>query len=114
MEEELIQFSEWERLDLRVGEIKKVEDIPGSDKLYKITLDVGEEIGERIICAGLKNHYSKEELKGKKVIYFSNLAPRKMRGIESKGMLLAAVSDDHEEVVLISPEEDIKNGSRIS
>ncbi len=66
MEEELIQFSEWERLDLRVGEIKKVEDIPGSDKLYKITLDVGEEIGERIICAGLKNHYSKEELKGKK------------------------------------------------
>ncbi len=107
-----VEFSEWERLDLRVAEIKKVEEIIGADKLYKLTLDVGE-LGERIICAGIKSYYSKEELKGKKIIYFSNLKPRILKGIESQGMLLAASTENHREVVLISPEKDIEVGSRI-
>ena len=113
MVEGIIDFLDWSKLDLRVGEIKKVEDIEGADKLYKFTLDVGEEIGERIVCAGLKKYYSKEDLKGKKVIVFVNLAPRKMRGIESQGMILAACSEDESEVVLISPEGDIEVGSRV-
>lgn len=75
------------------------------------------DLGERIICAGIKEYYSKEDLEGKKIIYFSNLKPRKLRGIESQGMLLAAstFSEDgkEKEVVLISPEKDIENGSRI-
>lgn len=105
-------FSDWEKLDLRVAEIKKVEEIKGADKLYKLTLDVGE-LGERTICAGIKAYYSKEELKGKKIIYFSNLKPRILKGIESQGMLLAASTNEHEKVVLISPEKDIEVGSRI-
>ena len=107
-----VEFSDWEKLDLRVAEIKKVEEIKGADKLYKLTLNVGE-LGERIICAGIKSYYSKEELKGKKIIYFSNLKPRILKGIESQGMLLAASTSEHEAVVLISPEKDIENGSRI-
>ena len=89
-----VEFSDWEKLDLRVAEIKKVEEIPGADKLYKLTLDVGE-LGERIICAGIKSHYTKEELKDKKIIYFSNLKPRILKGIESQGMLLAASTSEH-------------------
>ena len=58
-----MNFADWEKLDLRVAEIKKIEDIKGADKLYKLTLDVGE-LGERTICAGIKEFYSKEELKG--------------------------------------------------
>jgi methionine--tRNA ligase beta chain len=116
--EGIVEFGDWAKIDLRVAEIKSVEDIEGADKLYKITLDVGSEIGERMICSGLKEFYSKEELVGKKIIYFSNLAPRKMRGIESQGMLLAAVTysdkDKEKEVVLISPEKDIALGSRVS
>lgn len=110
-----IEFSEWQKLDLRVAEVKEVEEIPGADKLWKIVLDVGKEIGERIICAGIKEHYSKEELVGKKIIYFSNLKPRVMRGIESQGMLLAAVKGegDDEKVVLIKPKEDTENGEEI-
>ena len=77
-----IQYGDWEKLDLRVAEIKKVEEIEGADKLYKLTLDVGE-LGKRVICAGIKEHYDIKELKGKKIILFANLAPRKMRGIES-------------------------------
>ena len=108
----IVEFGDWEKLDLRVAQIKEVEEIEGADKLYKLTLDVGK-LGERIICAGIKEFYSIENLKNKKIIYFSNLKPRKMRGIESYGMLLAASSDSHDKVVLISPGEDIENGARV-
>ncbi|MDP2672692.1 MAG: methionine--tRNA ligase subunit beta [Nanoarchaeota archaeon] len=112
MNKENVNFSDWEKLDLRVAEIKNVEEIKGADKLYKLTLDVGE-LGERTICAGIKQYYSKDELIGKKIIYFSNLKPRILKGIESQGMLLAASTEGHERVVLISPEKDIEVGSRI-
>ena len=114
----IVNFEDWQNIDLRVAQIKEVEDMEGADKLYKVTLDVGQEIGERVICAGIKEFYSKEDLIGKKIIYFSNLTPRKMRGIESQGMFLAAVSYDSEDkekdVVLISVEKDIELGSRVS
>jgi methionine--tRNA ligase beta chain len=108
-----ISFSDWEKLDLRVGKILKVEDIEGADKLYKLTIDLGNEIGKRIICAGIKEYYTKEELKGKKIIVFVNLAPRKLRGITSEGMILAAVNEDESEVVLLTPEKDIEVGSKV-
>jgi methionyl-tRNA synthetase len=107
-----VDFSDWEKLDLRVAEIKSVEDIEGADKLYKLDLDVGE-LGKRIICAGIKQYYSKEDLIGKKIVYFSNLKPRVMKGVESQGMLLAASTENHNEVVFITPEKEIDNGSRI-
>ncbi len=103
-------FEDWEKLDLRVAKIENAEDIKGADKLYKLSLNVGE-LGERTICAGIKEFYKKEDLIGKKIIYFSNLKPRKMRGIESQGMLLAASNKDHTKIVIISPEGDIEEGS---
>ena len=111
--QDFVGFDSWEKIDLRVAQIKNVEEIEGADKLWKLTLDVGG-TGERIVCAGIKEFYDKEELLNKKIIYFSNLKPRVMKGIESQGMLLAAVSEDHSKVVLICPEEDIELGSRIS
>jgi methionyl-tRNA synthetase len=108
-----VDFGDWEKLDLRVAEIESVEDIEGADKLYKLNLNVGVELGKRVICAGIKQYYSKENLVGKRIVYFSNLKPRKMRGIESQGMLLAASTENHEKVVLISPEKEIELGSRV-
>jgi methionyl-tRNA synthetase len=113
MTEGIIEFSEWSKLDLRAGQIVEAEDIEGADKLYKIVIDVGSEIGKRTVCAGLKQYYSREELVNKKVILFVNLAPRKMKGIESQGMILAAVSEDESEVRLLQPDGEIENGSRI-
>ncbi len=110
--EGIIEFPDWEKIDLRVAQIKNVEEISGADKLFKLTLDVGE-IGERTICAGIKEFYKKEELENKKIIYLSNLKPRVLRGIESQGMLLAASTENHSKVVLISPEKEIENGCRI-
>ncbi len=100
-----VSFEDWQKLDLRVAQIKEVEGIEGVDKLWKLKLDVGKEIGERIICAGIKQHYGKAELEGKKIIYFQNLAPRTIRGVESQGMLLATSDDSHGKVFLLDPGE---------
>ncbi|MFA5992433.1 MAG: methionine--tRNA ligase [Candidatus Pacearchaeota archaeon] len=108
-----VNYQEWEKIDLRVGKIISAEDIEGADKLYKLTVDLGNELGKRTVCAGLKKFYTKDNLKGKHIILFVNLAPRMMRGIESKGMLLAAVNNDESKVILVSPEKDIELGSRI-
>jgi len=113
MLENVIEFSDWEKLDLRVAQIKKVEEIEGADKLYKLILDVGE-LGERIVCAGIKPYYSVEELQGMKVILIANLAPRKLRGIESQGMLLAAAGVKKDKCVLLTIEKDIEPGTKIS
>jgi methionyl-tRNA synthetase len=108
----MANFEDFLKLDLRVAEIISVEEIEGADKLYKLGVSLGSE--ERTICAGLKQFYSIEELKGKKIILISNLEPRTIRGIESKGMLLAASSPNKEELSLLSLDKDIENGSKIS
>ncbi len=107
--EGIANFDDWEKINLVVGVIENVEDIPGADKLYKLLINIGDE--NRTVCAGIKKFYSREELKGKKIILFKNLAPRKLKGIESQGMVLAAVNKDESKVVLISPSDDIENGS---
>ncbi|HOV90785.1 MAG TPA: methionine--tRNA ligase subunit beta [Syntrophorhabdaceae bacterium] len=108
---ENITFDDFLKLDLRVAEIKACEDILGADKLYKLTIDLGE---TRDIVAGIKQYYTKEELIGKKIAIVANLEPRKLRGILSHGMLLAASTDDKSSVVLLTLDKDIPNGSKIS
>jgi methionyl-tRNA synthetase len=108
---EEVKFEDWQKLDLRAGKILKVEDIEGADKLYKLEVDIGSE--KRTLLAGLKEFYSKDELKGKRCVVFVNLTPRTMKGVESKGMILAAVNEDEKEVVLLEPEKDIELGARI-
>ena len=114
MAEGIVSFEDWSKLDLRVEQIKKVEEIEGADKLYKLSVDVGPEIGERTLCAGIKEYYSKEDLQDKKIVMIVNLAPRTMRGVESQGMLLAASNDSHDKVILINPGEESEPGMKIS
>src|SRR3989338_4925097 len=105
-----IKYDDFAKLELKVGTIKKAEDVPGADKLLKLTVDTGE---ERIILAGIKQHYKKEELKGKQIIVICNLEPRIMKGIESQGMLLAAINENHSKVILLSPEKKAENGWKV-
>ncbi len=105
-----IEFKEWQRLDLRVAKILEVEDHPNADKLYILKIRLAEE--KKTIVAGIKDSYTKDELIGKKIIVFSNLKPIELRGVKSEGMLLAA--SDKDGVTIITPEKDIKSGSRIS
>ncbi len=110
---EIINYEQFSKTDLRVGTIKKAEDVEGADKLLKLEVDLGKEIGKRTILAGIKKYYKKEELKDKQIIVVVNLEPRKMKGMESQGMLLAAVSDDESKVILLSPEKKIDSGAKV-
>jgi methionyl-tRNA synthetase len=108
---ENITFDHFKTMDLRVAEIKSCEDIEGADKIYKLTVDLGE---ERIIVSGIKQFYSKEELIGKKVVVVANLEPKTLRGVTSHGMLLAASTDDKSSLTIIIVDKDIPNGSKVS
>ena len=105
---ENVKFDDWQKLDLRTGKILEVRDIEGADKLYKLEIDLGKE--KRTLVAGLKPYYKPEELMGKSCIVFTNLEPKTLKGIESQGMILAAVSEDESKVRLLQPDEDIELG----
>ncbi len=104
-----ISIQDFSEIDLRVAVIKSAEEHPDADKLVVLKVDVGDE--EKQLVAGIKNHYSTEELVGKKIIVVNNLAPAVLRGVESQGMLLAA--RDGDEVVLLTTEKDVGQGSRV-
>ncbi len=105
-----IEFDDFAKLDLRVGMIVSAEKVPKADKLLKLEVDMGNEV--RTIVSGIALHFSPEEIKGKQVVVVANLAPRKMRGIESNGMILMASSG--EKLVFVSPETVVANGSGVS
>lgn len=111
---ETIKFSDWQKLDIRTAKILRAEDIEGADKLYRLSIDLGKELGKRTILAGIKKYYKKEELSGRNIVVIANLEPRKMKGIESNGMLLAAGSKEEDFCVLICPEKNVSPGTRIS
>jgi len=106
-----IPFSEFQKIDLRVGKITKIQTHPQADKLYILLIDLGEGEHDVQTVAGLKEHYKEDELVGKQVVVVRNLEPAVIRGVESQGMLLTAEFKD--KVVLISPEEEIETGAKI-
>jgi methionine--tRNA ligase beta chain len=106
----IINFEEFEKIDLRAGKVIEVERVEGSDKLLKLQIDLGEE--KRQILAGIGKIYAPEELINKTLIVIINLEPRMLMGLESQGMVLA-VKDNNNLSVLV-PEKEIIPGSKIS
>jgi len=106
-----IGIEDFAKVELRVGVIKSAERIQGADKLLKLLVDIGDEV--RQILAGIALAYSPEELIGRKVVIVANLAPRKMRGLESNGMLLAASVGADGKPVLCTFAEDIPPGAKV-
>lgn len=106
-----IVFDDFLKMDLRVGEIKTAEKVEKSNKLLKFTVDMGLET--RTILSGVAKHFIPEEMVGKKVTVMANLAPRKIMGVESQGMLLFAENSDGK-LVAVSPGEDAENGASIA
>ncbi len=108
----LIEITDFTKIDLRVGEVLSAERIPKADKLLLLSVDVGEE-KPRTILAGIAEYYSPEQLLGRKIAVVANLKPRKMRGHESQGMLLAASVGEAGKPVLATFTEDVPNGARL-
>ena len=115
-----ITFDEFAKLDLRVARVVAAVNHPSADKLLKLTLDDGSGT-PRQICAGIRADYTAESMVGKLIVIVANLAPRVIRGEESRGMLLAAsnvpkdaAADTPRRVVVLSPSADIAPGSIVS
>lgn len=109
-----ITYDDFVKLDLRIAKVVEVADHPNADKLLCLKIDLGGE--QRQIIAGLKKHYAHELLLGKEVVVVTNLEPRKMRGIESNGMLLAGSygEGDEQRVIVLTPDEEVPPGSPVS
>ncbi len=108
---EKIGIEDFVKVEMRVGQIKTAERIVGADKLLKLTVDIGTEI--RQICAGIAQYYEPESLIGRKVAVVTNLAPRKLRGVESNGMIIAASVGPEGRPVLAGFPEDVEVGARL-
>jgi methionine--tRNA ligase beta chain len=109
---DIIQYDDFLKLDLRVGTITAAEAHPNADKLLVIQVDLGTE--QRQLVAGIRAYYDPAQLVGQQIIVVANLAPRMMRGLESKGMLLAASTPDRSQVVLLTTEKPVPPGSTVS
>ena len=103
-----IEFNDFTKLDIRVGKVLECQKVPKADKLLQFKIDDG--LGGRTIVSGIAKHYKPEDLVGKQVCFIANLAPRKLKGIESQGMILSAEDADGR-LVVISPQDDVTAGS---
>ena len=106
-----ITIDDFAKVELRVGVVKSAEKVQGADKLLKVMVDIGDEV--RQVLAGIALAYAPEQLVGRKVVVVTNLAPRKMRGQESNGMLLAASDGADGKPVLVTFAEDIPAGAKV-
>ncbi len=108
---DLIQFEDFEKVQLVVAKVLKCEKVPKADKLLMSTLKVGDT--EHVVVSGIAKFYTPEEMVGKKVVLLANLAPRKIRGVESHGMLLCAANADDSKLSLLTVDSDMEDGCEI-
>lgn len=106
-----ISIEDFAKVELRVGIVKSAEKVAGADKLLKVMVDIGDEV--RQVLAGIAQYYVPEELVGRKVVVVANLAPRKMRGQESNGMIVAASVGPEGRPVLCTFTEDVPAGAKL-
>jgi len=106
----MISIDDFRKVELKIATVKAAEPHPNADRLMVLQVDLGDE--RRQICAGIRNHYSPEDLVGKQIVVVANLETAKLRGMESQGMLLAASDDDR--VIVLTPETPVQAGSKVS
>ena len=104
-------YDQFTQMDIRTATVLQAERVPKTDKLLKLTIDTG--IDTRTIVSGIAEHYTPEQITGKQIVVLANLAPRKIKGIESQGMILMAQEQDGK-MRIVTPEEPLENGSQIS
>ena len=104
-----ISIEDFRKIEIKVATVKSAEAHPNADKLMVLQIDLGGE--QRQICAGIRNHYTPEELVGKQIVVVANLETAKLRGMESQGMLLAA--SDEGRVIIMTPEKSVQAGAQV-
>jgi methionyl-tRNA synthetase len=106
----MITLDDFNKIELKIATIKHAEPHPNADRLLVLKIELGSE--ERQLVAGIRGHYTVEELIGKQIAVVANLQPAMLRGVESQGMLLAA--RDGEGIVILTPEKRVSTGAKVS
>ncbi len=109
-ETDSIAIEQFMEIDMRVATVASAQPVPGTDKLLRLEVDLGEE--RRQLVAGIAQQYKPQDLLGRQIVVVANLKPAVIRGVESRGMLLAAVSS--ESLSLVTVDREIPNGTRVS
>lgn len=106
----MISIDDFRKVELKIATVRSAEHHPNADRLMVLQVDLGNE--QRQICAGIRDHYTPEDLIGKQVVVVANLETAKLRGMESQGMLLAA--SDEGRVIFLTPEKVVQAGAKVS
>jgi methionine--tRNA ligase beta chain len=106
----MISIDQFRNVEIKIATVKSAEPHPNADKLMVLQIDLGTE--QRQILAGIRNHYTPEELIGRQIVVVANLEPARLRGLESQGMLLAA--SDEGRVIILTPEKTVQPGAKVS
>lgn len=116
MVKDTISFPDFSKLDIRVGLVEKAEDVEGSEKLIRLTVNLGRDYGLKTVFTGIRNWYKAKQLTGKKFLFLANLAPKKIMGQESCGMVLSSVKENDNQVSdvrLIQVNKKIPEGTEV-
>ena len=107
----MITYEDFQKIEIKIGQVVSAEKVPETDKLLKLEVDFGEE-KNRTIVSGIAHAITPEDIIGKQVPFVTNLEPRTIRGVESNGMIMVAI-DEAENPVLLNPSQAIKPGSKV-
>ncbi len=107
----MISVQDFKHMDLRIGQIREAEPIPGASRLLKVQVDLGQE--QRTLVAGLAAYYAPQDLIGLKVVVVANMEPATIRGVLSQGMMLGAGCSSSEDVGLLTVNRDVPNGTPV-
>ncbi len=108
MKKDIISFIDFQKFDIRVGEVKETANLEGSRNIIQLKVDLGEDYGVVEILSGIANYYKPEDLIGNKYAFLANLEPKKILGHYSNGMILAI--DDNDKCILVTVDKNLKNG----
>ena len=110
---EEITYADFAKVEFRIGEIVEAKNVEESEKLIRMIVDFGEELGKKVVYSGIRHWYQPEELLNKKTVFVVNMAPRKIMGENSEAMIFGAEDEDNNKMSILILEKDLANGIKV-
>ncbi|MFA6007976.1 MAG: hypothetical protein WC784_05045 [Candidatus Shapirobacteria bacterium] len=110
---EQINYADFAKVEFRVGEIVEAKNVEESEKLIRMIVDFGEELGQKIVYSGIRRWYSPTDLLNKKTVFIVNMIPKKIMGEESQAMIFASEDEENDQLSILILEKDLPNGTKV-
>jgi len=110
---EQITYDDFAKVEFRIGEIVESKNVEGSDKLIRLVVDFGLELGQKIVYSGIKHWYSPDELLNKKTVFVVNMIPKKIMGEESQAMIFASEDEENNQLSILLLDKELPNGTKV-